>query len=209
MPNQLSSDQNHEITTRPTTDILMILMSHYRISINQPVPVQCNVAGAWTTAFGFRNWYSNSRMWTVLFPCFFMAKKIQSNWWILIPLALASGRHCWQVEDSRGSRTCGHHAEWLQCLLCTETLWQWTSHGWDWGIFWEASWMCFFARFLFFLPFMSFHGTTKITKYIQSWRVRFGIWVYYPDIFGFPCFFVSKIQWLVFKPIVILGLADS
>ena len=24
-----------------------------------------------------------------------------------------------------------------------------------------------FARFFFFLPFMNFHGTTKITKYIQ------------------------------------------
>ena len=48
MPNQLSSDQNHEIT-RPTTDILM---SHYRISINQPV--QCNVAGGWTTALVFQ-----------------------------------------------------------------------------------------------------------------------------------------------------------
>ena len=147
-------------------------------------------------------------MWTVLFPCFFMAKKIQSNWWILIHLALASGRHCWQVEDSRGSTTCGHHAEWHQCLLCAETLWQWTSHGRDRGIFWEASWMCFVARFLFFLPFMNFHGTTKITKYIQSWRVRFGIWVYYPDIFEVPVFFRFKIQCLVFKRIVILGLAD-
>ena len=40
MPNQLSSDQNHEIT-RPTTDILMILMSHYRISIIPICTMQC------------------------------------------------------------------------------------------------------------------------------------------------------------------------
>ena len=102
------------------------------------------------------------------FSMFFHGKKYQRNWWILIPLALASGRHCWQVEDSRGSTTCGHHAEWHQCLLCAETLWQWTSHGRDRGIFWEASWMCFFARFLFFLSFMVQQKSPSIFN-LEGW----------------------------------------
>ncbi len=79
----------------------------------------------------------------------------------------ASGCHCWQVEDPRGGTTCGYHNEWHQCLLCTETLWQWTTHGWDWGNFWEASWMFFFfSAFIFFEKRKhTFSCTTRITKY--------------------------------------------